>query len=254
MIGLGVSNLGAGFSQGLVVDGSLSRTAAADQAGHKSQLASIINAGLVLVKAAFLTPLFRTLPEAVLGAIVIHAVWHLISFKELRRIYNIRRIDFWAGLLALLGVLILGILAGLVLAVLLSFFALLARASRPSWAILGLVQREDRDVFGNVELFDQAVTYPGLLIFRFDQQLFFANAPRFRDAIRSSIASADSPVRIVLVDTEVISDIDTTGTDMLRELSDELALEGIDLWFARVRAGVMEYMRLSGIGTMSWQT
>jgi high affinity sulfate transporter 1 len=247
MIGLGVANFGAGMSQGFVVDGSLSRTAAADQAGQKSQLASIINAGLVLITAAFLTPLFRTLPEAVLGAIVVHAVWHLISFKELRRIYHIRRVDFWAGLVALLGVLVLGILAGLALAVMLSFLGLLARASRPAWAILGLVHREDRDVFGNVDLFEDAETYPGLIIFRFDQQLFFANAPQFRDAVRASVAVADPPAKVVLIDTEVIADIDTTGTDMLEQLRDELARAGTELWFARVRAGVMEYMRLAGL-------
>jgi high affinity sulfate transporter 1 len=247
MIGLGVANLGAGLSQGFVVDGSLSRTAAADQAGQKSQMASLINAGLVLITAAFLTPLFGPLPEAVLGAIVIHAVWHLISFKELRRIYNVKHIDFWAGVVALLGVLILGILAGLALAILLSFLALLARASRPSWTVLGLVHDKEQSVYGSLQAFPEAETYPGLVIFRFDQQLFFANAPRFQKAVREIVASVDPPARVVLVDAEVISDIDTTGTDMLEELYNELALQGIGLWFSRVRGDVMAYIRRSGV-------
>jgi len=247
MIGLGVANLGAGLSQGFVVDGSLSRTAAADQSGQKSQMSSLINAGLVLVTAAFLTPLFGPLPEAVLGAIVIHAVWHLISFKELRRIYNIKHIDFWAGLIALLGVLILGILAGLVLAVLLSFLGLLARASRPSWTVLGLVHDKEQSIYGSLQAFPEAETYPGLIIFRFDQQLFFANAPRFHKAVREIVTSADPPAKVILVDAEVISDIDTTGTAMLEELYHELARQGIELWFSRVRADVMTYLSRSGV-------
>jgi len=243
MIGLGVANLGAGFSQGFVVDGSLSRTAAADQAGQKSQLASIVNAGLILVTAAFLTPLFRTLPEAVLGAIVVHAVWHLISFKELERLYRIRRQDFWAGLVALIGVLLFGILAGLILAVTLSFLGLLARASRPSTAVLGRVTHAGGDVFANIALYPDSETYPGLVIFRFDQQIFFANAPMLREAVREAVRTADPPAKVVLFDAEDIPDIDTTAMDTITELYDELARADIELWFSRVRAEVMVYLR-----------
>ena len=247
MVGLGVANFGAGFSQGFVVDGSLSRTAAADQAGQKSQLASIINAGLVLVTAAFLTPLFRTLPEAVLGAIVVHAVWHLISFRELRRLYRIRHQDFWAGLVALLGVLFFGILVGLIFAVGLSFLILLARASRPSTAILGRVTGEGLDVFADLALFPNSETYPGLVIFRFDQQMFFANAPKLRNAIRAAVRSADPPARVILLDAEDVPDIDTTAMDTIAELHDELAKAEIELWFSRVRGEVMEYLRRAGL-------
>ncbi|MGD2047864.1 MAG: SulP family inorganic anion transporter, partial [Chloroflexota bacterium] len=101
MIAIGVANLGAGFSQAFVVDGSLSRTAAADESGQRSQMASLINSVLVLVTAVLLTPLFRSLPEAVLGAIVIHAVWRLINFREMQSYYPIRRPDFWAAVVAL---------------------------------------------------------------------------------------------------------------------------------------------------------
>jgi high affinity sulfate transporter 1 len=250
MIGLGVANFGAGMSQGFVVDGSLSRTAAADQAGQKSQMASLINAGLVLVTAAFLTPLFQTLPEAVLGAIVVHAVWHLISFKELRRLYKIRRTDFYAGLIALVGVLFMGILAGLAFAVLLSFLALLYRASNPSWAVLGKVPGEDRDVFEDLDEYPDGKTYPGLIIFRFDQQLFFANAPNFKEAIRSLVKSADPPAKTVLIDAEDMPDVDTTGTDMLAELIEELARSDVQVWFARVRIDVMAYFQRAGLDAL----
>jgi high affinity sulfate transporter 1 len=245
MVGLGVANFGSGFSQGFAVDGSLSRTAGADQAGQKTQLASIIKAVLVLATAAFLTPLFRSLPEAVLGAVVIHAVWHLISFTELRRLYNIRRIDFWAGSVALIGVLTLGILGGLLVAIFLSFFALLARASDPDYAILGSIPGQGREVFGNIEVHPEANTYPGLIIFRFDQQLFFANAPKFRAHVHEAIDASVSRVRVLLIDAEDIPDIDSSALDMLIELREELEGKGIDLWFARIKQNVEEYMRLA---------
>lgn len=248
MIGLGVANLGSGFSQAFVVDGSLSRTAGADQAGQKTQLASLINAALILVTAAFLTPVFKTLPEAVLGAIVIHAVWHLISFKELRRLYSIRKIDFWTGLVALTGVLIFGILGGLLLAVFLSFIALLARASDPDYAILGSIPGEGREVFGNVEVHPTAQTYPGLIIFRFDQFVFFANAPKFRKHVKESIEEAETPVRVVLIDAEDIPEIDSTALDMLIDLNKELEAEGIELWFARVKLSVERMMYRAALG------
>ena len=243
MIALGASNLGAGFSQGFVVDGSLSRTAAADEAGQKSQMASLVNSGLVLVTAVFLTPLFETLPEAVLGAIVIHAVWRLITFREIRSYYDIRKADFWAAVMALVGVLSLGILQGLILAVSLALLSLLWRASRPSWNLLGRVRGDGQEVFASLDVFPDAETTPGLLIFRFNQQIFFANATGFRDDVRQALLEADQPVQVVLVDAEVIADIDITGMQMLVEIHKELSGAGIDLWFTRVRANVMEYMR-----------
>jgi SulP family sulfate permease len=243
MIALGVSNIGAGFSQAFVVDGSLSRTAAADEAGQKSQMASLVNSGLVLVTAAFLTPLFETLPEAVLGAIVIHAVWRLITFREIRSYYNIRRPDFWTAVVALVGVLTLGILQGLLLAVSLALISLLWRASRPSWNLLGRVRGDGLDVFASLNVFPDAETTPGLLIFRFNQQIFFANATGFRDDVRQALREADQPVQVILVDAEVIADIDITGMQMLVELHKELSGAGIELWFTRVRGDVMEYMR-----------
>lgn len=243
MIAIGVANLGAGFSQAFVVDGSLSRTAAADEAGQKSQMASLLNSVLVLVTAVFLTPLFRTLPEAVLGAIVIHAVWRLINFREIRSYYPIRRPDFWAAVVALLGVLTLGILPGLILAVALSLLILLWRASRPSWNLLGRVSHETKDVFASLDTFPNAETIPGLLIFRFNQQIFFANATGFRNDVRQALREADHPVQVFLVDAEVISDIDITGLAMLEALRKELSGMGIELWFARVGDDVMDYIR-----------
>ena len=247
MIALGVANFGSGYSQGFVVDGSLSRTAAADQTGQKTQMASLVNALLVLVTAALFTPIFRTLPEAVLGAIVVHAVWHLITFEEMRRLFGIRRIDFWAGAAALIGVLTFGILGGLLLAILLSFMALLARVSNPDYAVLGSIPGQGREVFGNIKVHPDAQTYPGLIIFRFDQMLFFANTPKFRSHVKDEISASDTPVKVVLIDGEDIPDIDSTALDMLLDLREELLALGVDLRFARLKSNVEELMRRASL-------
>jgi sulfate permease, SulP family len=244
MIGLGFANLGAGIFQGFVVDGSMSRSSAADQAGVRSQMSSIIFAAMVLITIIALTPLFRNLPEATLGAIVIHAVWHLIDSSKLKRLYKIRFDDFLAASVALLGVLVLGILQGLVIAVLLSLLLLLRRIKTPSTVILGRVP--GKDVFRNIENYTGAKTYPGLLILRFDGLLFFANAPNFRDRVKSLVAD-DPTVRMVLVDFESVSDIDTTALDMLKNLQCELARSNVDLRFSRVNKEVREFIRKAGL-------
>ncbi len=244
MIALGVASLGAGISQGFVVDGSLSKSAASDEAGANSQMVSLIVAGMVLVTVVALTPLFRALPEATLGAIVIHAVWHLIKLAKLKRYYRIRPIDFWAALAALVGVLLLGILAGLLLAVTISLLGLLIKAKQARTAILGKLP--DEDVYRSIENHPEAKTYPGLIIFRFDEQLFFANAPNFHTTVLAAVA-ADSSARCVLVDAESINEIDVTGLDMLAELQDELAQTGVGLRFAQMKAHIQEYMRRTNL-------
>ncbi|NPV61018.1 MAG: sulfate permease [Methanotrichaceae archaeon] len=244
MIGLGFANLGAGMSQGFVVDGSMSRSSASDQAGVKSQMSSLILAAMVLVTILALTPLFHSLTEATLGAIVIHAVWHLIDFSKLKRLYRVRFDDFVAASVALLGVLVLGILPGLVLAVLLSLLLLLRRIKTPSMAVLGRVP--GKDIFRNIKNYPGAGTYPGLLILRFDGLLFFANAPNFRNCVRSLVED-DPAVRMVLIDAESITDIDSTAIDMLEKLHDELTRSNVNLSFSRMNKEVREILHRSGL-------
>ncbi len=245
LISLGLSNAGAGVSQGFVVDGSLSRTAAADSAGQKTQMASLINGALVIVTVIALTALFQDLPEAVLGAIVVHAVWHLIDLKKLRAIYNVSRADFWLAAICMLGVLTFDILAGLIIAVAVSLLVLIYRASRPGIPVLG--KDPDENVYHSIERHPESETYPGLIMFRLDAELFFANATYFRDRVREQRATADPPARAILVDAEAIHDLDITAAEMLKELASELADDGIELLFARVHQTVREMMQRSGV-------
>jgi SulP family sulfate permease len=250
MIALGTSNLATGLVGSFVVDGSLSKTAAADQAGQKSQFASLALVAAVFITILFLTGLFENLPEATLGAIVIHAVWHLIDFEKIGRYWSVRRDDFWAGFAALLGVLVFGLLAGLMIAVGVSFLLLLARVSRPSWAILGRTHDEESDdvAFQSVETHPDAETFPGLMIIRFDADLFFANVNVFADAVQEAVEAADPKPDVILLDAESVSDIDSTALMALRDLRAEFDAQGIELWAARIKTRVADVLeRVNGV-------
>ena len=246
LIALGAANVGAGVSQGFVVDGSLSKSAAADGAGARSQLTSLALAALVLVTVLALTPLFENLPEATLGAVVIHAVWSLIRLRKMRRFWRLSPADFWPALVALLGVLLIDILAGLALAVLVSLGLLVKNVSRPRTAVLGRVEAEVEgrtvSAYRSLKEFPDSDQVPGLVIFRFDAELFFANAAVFKDRVHAAVEAADPPAQVVVVDGEMMSQIDLTALDMLEELTDELEEAGIELWFARMRVPVVEML------------
>ena len=226
------------------VDGSLSKTAASVGAGAKTQMTSIIAAIFVLITVLFLTPLFYHLPEATLGAIVIHAVWKLITFRKLRHYYAIRKADFWAALVALLGVLVFGLLGGLFLAVLLSLVALLATVKNPHAAILGKLPGSN--AYRSLENFPEAETYPGLLIFRFDSLLFFANAPNFSDLVEAALKQSPD-AKVLLIDAEPINYVDVTAIDMLNELYDTLQEKDVELWFSGIISRVYDTLERGGL-------
>ncbi len=242
LIAVGASNIGVGLAQGFPVDASMSRTVVADGAGQRTQLAGLINAALVVAAIVLLGAFFADLPKATLAAIVIAAVIPLMRTGELRRLHAIDDVDFALAAVCLMGVLLLGVLDGIVVAVLASLVALVYRSFRPNTAVLGRLRAEEGDEdygFRDVSRHAGLETYPGLLVFRFDQEIFFANAMLFRDALRRAIAAAETPVEAVLVDAGAITHVDTTGLDMLRELAAELRTRGIRLMLARVKSPVM---------------
>ncbi|MFC2053043.1 SulP family inorganic anion transporter [Chloroflexota bacterium] len=244
LIALGAANTGAGISSGFVVDGSLSKTSASVEAGAKTQMVSIIAAVIILITIVALTPLFYALPEATLGAIVIHAVWHLINFKKLARYRRVTQLDFWTAVVALVGVLTLGILQGLLLAALIGLLALLIGTKTRSTSILGKVPGQK--IYLGLENFPEGETYPGLVILRFDGSLYFANAPDAANELRAAVEMSDPSPEIVLIDGESINSIDATAIIQMEELVDELKRSSIGLKFARVRSNVMEVVERSG--------
>lgn len=251
LIAMGAANIGSGLLKGFPIDASVSRTAVADEAGQRSQLAGLLNAALVLATILLLTRFFADLPQATLAAIVIAAVLPLMRTGELRRLRRLDEIDFALALVCLVGVLLFGVLGGLAVAVITSLGALIYRTFRPHTAVLGRVRaggEKDEDFgFRDVERHPEGETYPGLVIFRFDQEIFFANARLFRDYIRELVAKAEPPVQAILLNAAAITHVDTTGLDVLQEVHEELSRQGITLMLARVKGPVHDILEGAGL-------
>jgi high affinity sulfate transporter 1 len=242
LLGLGAANIASGLSGGMVVNGSLSKTAVNGGAGAKSQVSGLVVAALTVVTLLFLTGLFEQLPEATLAAIVIAALIELVDIRSLRGFYGVytsrlgriygfaARPDFIAAVAATLGVLVFDTLPGLFIGILVSIVLLVYRASRPHVASLGLAPGTT-DQYSDIERHPDNAIPSGIAILRPESSLFFANADRIRDAIRSAAASDD--VRIVILDLETVPDVDLTAAKMLVETREELAGRGVTLVYAR---------------------
>ena len=246
LVAIGAANVGAGLSQGFPIDASASRTTVGDAMGQRSQLAGLLNAALVVATILLLTGFFADLPSATLAAIVIAAVLPLIRRGELQRLWRLDVVDFALAAICLLGVLFAGVLGGIVIAVIASLAALVYRSFTPHVAVLGRLrggEEGDEDYgFRDISRHPGGETYPGLVIFRFDQEIFFANATMFRDHIRELVTGAESPVRTVIVDASAVTHVDTTALDMIGELQRELAGHSVELVFARLKGPVHDVL------------
>ncbi len=241
LVGLGVANLGAALSSGFVVCGSLSRGVVIRRAGGRTQVVSLLNAGLVLLTLLFVLPLFFRLPNATLSAIVIQAMFGLLNLAYFRDLFQINRGEFAYAMAALFGVLVLGILEGVALGVVLALVVLIHRVSRPGMAVLARLP--GTDAYRDITAHPEAEPVPGLLIFRFDAPIIFPNAGYFVDQVRRLISEAETPVREVLLQAQQINQLDSTGADRLAKLHAELAAKGIVLSVAEVKTALRETMR-----------
>ena len=246
MIGLGIANFGAGISQGFVVDGSLSKTAAGDGAGQKTQMTGLIAAVITVITILFLTGLFFYLPEATLGAIVVHAVWKLIDFHKLRRMLRVRREDFYAGVASFAGVLIFGILEGVIIGVVLSLVILIYRASFPSATELGRVRIGERETFVSFADSDDAERVAGVAVHRFDADLIFSNANSFADSVKELLYESEPQAFALVLDCEQMTVIDMTGAMALKELTVELRDNDVEVYLARIHGEALAVTRRSG--------
>jgi high affinity sulfate transporter 1 len=237
MMGIGAANVAAGFFQGFPVSTSGSRTAVAEQAGAKTQLTGVVGAGLIVLMLVLVPGLLKNLPNPTLAAVVIAASMSLADIPATRRLWRQRPVEFLLSIIAFLGVALLGVLEGIAVAVLLSILNVFRRAWRPYQTTLGRVPgipgQHDR------QLHPEAEQLPGVVIFRFDAPLFFANARTFRDQIRRLAAREPRPGWI-LIAAEPITDVDTTAADMLADLDEELNAAGTSLVFAELKDPVRE--------------
>ena len=243
--GIGAANIGAGFLGGFPVNGSQSRSFVLGDAGAKSQVSNLWAAAFVLLTLLVLAPVFAYLPDATLAGVVIVAGLGLLDTVEFAALWRYRRTEFWMGVFTIFAVLIIGMLGGIIVAVALSLLAVVLRASSPHTAVLGRLA--GTDTYRDVEDHTNTTTFPGLLIYRFDAPIFFANATQLRDYISSAIDAADEPVTEVLLDAEAITDIDSTGAQVLVEMLDRLDQEDIGFAMARVRTEIQDELGSTGI-------
>ncbi len=235
MIGIGAANVAAGFFQGFPVSTSGSRTAVAEQSGAKTQVTGVVGAAAIVLMLVLVPGLLRNLPQPTLAAVVIAASVSLADVPGTIRLWHQRRVEFVLSMTAFLGVALLGVLAGIAVAVGLSILNVFRRAWWPYQTTLGRVPgmagQHDRHLHPDAE------EIPGLVIFRFDAPLFFANARTFRDQIRR-LAATDPRPRWILIAAEPITDVDTTAADMLVDLDEELNAAGTSLAFAELKEPV----------------
>jgi high affinity sulfate transporter 1 len=242
---LGVANLAAGCFQGFAISSSASRTPVAVSAGARSQLTPLVGAVAIALLLVFAPGLLRDLPLPMLAAIVITAAIGLIEAGEARRLYRVRRSEFVLWLAAFLGVALLGVLIGIFVAILLSLGDFVRRAWRPHDAELG--REDDLKGYHDMDRHPTARRVPGLLLYRFDAPLFFANAGYFRRRVGRLVDEANPPVRWVVVAAEPITDVDTTAADTLRDLLSELRQEGVTLAFAELKGPVKDRLQRYGL-------
>ncbi|MEN8040536.1 MAG: SulP family inorganic anion transporter [Actinomycetota bacterium] len=236
LLAIGLSNVGAGLSSGFVVTGSLSKTAAAEAAGARTQIANLIAAVMGLLTVLFLLPLFKNLALATLAAVVIYVMSHLWDSGYFQTLWRLSRVESAIALVAFFGVLVLGVMPGVVAAVVLSLIAIVMRIGRPESAVLG---RTAGGGFDDVMLRDDALEIPGMVIWRQAGPLLFLNARRLTLDLRDAITSAEEP-GVVVLDASAITAIDTTGTHEFAAAGRAIKAAGLELWIAGAQERVWE--------------
>jgi high affinity sulfate transporter 1 len=244
LIAQGAACGAAGLVGGFVVDGSLSKTSVADAAGQRSQMASLVDAVLVLATILFLASLFENLPSATLAAVVIDAMIGLIRFGPMKRYYHVNRPDWVFYVAAGLGILFFGIIQGIVIGVVLSLLLLVARASRPAARRLGFDPTSG--TYLDPRRHEGVQEIPGVLVVRLDGPLFFADAQGFHDELMGMVSATDH-VTAVVIDGDAISQSDTDGADIVITIAKELRASDVSLSFARVDQEIRELWRRAGV-------
>jgi sulfate permease, SulP family len=245
LIAHGPANILSGLFGGFLVVGSLSKTSVAMAAGAHTQLANLVAAVLSFLTLVFLTPLFRGMPHPALAAIVIAAMLHLSKPDYLRDLFGRSHLEFSLAAIVIAGELALGVLQGILLGVALSLLTLIYRASHPQGAVLGQLPGEE--AYRDVRRHPEAITFPGLLIWRIGGELFFASIGHLDERLKAAVASSRPPAKHVLLDADSVDFIDTSACDALLNSINELQSQGITFGFARVRDEVREPMRAGGI-------
>lgn len=245
MIALGAANFATGLFQGFPISSSASRTPVAESAGAKTQLTGVVGALVIAVMLLFAPTVLRNLPQATLGGIVIVAATSLIEVRKVRRLLHVRPSEFWVSIACFLGVAVLGVIPGIFLAIGLGVAQFVHRAWRPYDAVLGRVA--GLKGYHDVTRHPEGRQVPGLILYRWDAPLFFANAARFQERILREVRRGGPDVRWIVVAAEPITDVDATAASELRELLDDLDARGVRFAFAELKGPVWDQLVAFGI-------
>jgi sulfate permease, SulP family len=246
-VAIGMANIGAGFLMGFPAALSASRTAVNDQMGGKSQWVGLIAAALTIIFLLFFTPLLAPLPTVALGAIIIVASLGLIDVAAFRFLRQVRPAEFWLAVVTAFGVLTVGILQGILVAVMLSLINVIYHISRPHDALLDELDASGGTVYRGVADKETALTEPGLIVYRFDAPLVFANASFFTERLEELVANASAGLKCVIFDAEAISDFDSTAAEALENLDANLERLGVELWIARANKPLRDLLQVTGL-------
>jgi high affinity sulfate transporter 1 len=246
LVGMGAANVAAGLSGGLAVAGSLSKTATADQAGSTSQITGVAASVVTMIVLVAFTWVFTDLPQAVLSAIVVAAVWSLIDVPALLRYRRVRQADFFAAAVGVGAVVLFGPLPGLGIAIAASLLAIVYRSSRPRMDVLGKIEAE-KAAWGRLRDHPDRRPVDGVVVVRLDAPLFWANATAFEDRLLAEVDCRPG-TRALVLDLEATTQLDTTSADVLTHLAAQLEKRGVSLYLARVLHGVNKVLQQSGFG------
>jgi high affinity sulfate transporter 1 len=243
MIGIGAANLASGLLQGFAVSTSGSRTAVVEQAGARSQLASVVGAGIVAILLLFFNSLLADLPQSALAAVLIGAALSLLDVRVLVRYWRVRKSALALSVIASLGVIVLGVLQGIVIAIALAMVLYFRRGWQPHGAVLGRVAALPG--WHNVEHYPDAIQLSGIAVYRWEAPLFFANCSSFRTQVRTIVREGD--VSWVIIQCEAITDIDVSAGQMLEQLDRELNALGVHMAFVELRTRLQDLVRRYGL-------
>ena len=241
----GAINVGAGLFQGLPVGGSMSRSAVNDAGGARTPLAGAVAAVLLGIVLLFLTEPFSKLPEATLAAVVLVAVRGLVDIPAFRRLWSFSRPEFYAAALTMAGVLLIGMLEGILIGAAFSLLMLVWRVSRPHTAVLGRVAGTDQ--FADVARHPENAQIPGVIVFRVDDEIFYANAGAVKSSLLEAVEQSETPVRVVVLDLAATTSLDLAGITMLTEVRDDLGDRGATLRIAGAIGPVRDTLRKAGL-------
>jgi len=245
MVGLGAANLAAGFFQGFPISSSSSRTPVAEAAGSKTQLTGVVGALAIALLLVLAPNLLEYLPSTALAAVVIASAIGLVEIADLRRIYGIQQWEFWLSMVCFAGVAFFGAIPGIGFAIVIAVIEFLWDGWRPHFAVLGRV--DGVRGYHDIKRYPQAQRVPGLVLFRWDAPLFFANAELFHERVLDAVADSPTPARWVVVAAEPVTSVDVTAADMLCELDDALEAAGVEMHFAEMKDPVKDKLKRFGL-------